>query len=561
MSLVFLRTADGRFLAGGAEPESPLRVDPERQDSFAWDDSDEAADPTLRSLVTGRLLFHASRMADGAVVLRSADDGQYVSIAAGDGGVTRVPDAAGATEVTPEPLAANEHGCCGLRSVDGPQPAWKKASHRNAMEWARKILTRELSSHAALFHDYWDLMPFQYAVTQGLEDADFKDPWMGTTPFPGFRAYENHFYDPDSHTSHDGKEWTALCDGRRYFNLAVHDGRRLRKLSSNVRLMQSAGHRLGLSIHFLSDLTQPMHAANFANFYGAMDDRNATIRDYRHGAFEEAADAWIPGRYLDHYSHFPLTPKDVEVDGIGDSATILRQVAEEHKRIFVQSIRELAAAKKILDRNNYLYTNQWRESEMRPVLQQSLLFLPKLIAQYCAYWASRIAVETKVSHMQWYQILTGGRPIRRKDGEFILGTSGDTSADAQFCFVFNSNGSWTVVCRGALAKVWQMRDSRLFESNYTPGEERVDSQFRFAPFGPFEENSYWIFEPSKYAAGDPDVLGLEERRGPRLKQCLPNHDLSQVFRLSPVEAVTATEERFVRSKWPFFGRYQWFGSE
>ncbi|MCG9893260.1 MAG: zinc dependent phospholipase C family protein [Thermosynechococcaceae cyanobacterium MS004] len=96
---------------------------------------------------------------------------------------------------------------------------------------------------------------FHDNLCQGLYDADFL-PQYNNPSLIGQPTYKSHFYDPDT-----GLNWlnetepTALTNGRQFFNLSLDYYR-----SGD---MKNAGYNLGLSLHYLTDLTQPMHAANY----------------------------------------------------------------------------------------------------------------------------------------------------------------------------------------------------------------------------------------------------------------------------------------------------------
>jgi len=113
---------------------------------------------------------------------------------------------------------------------------------------------------------------FHQAVCQGVYDADFVDSFNGPAIGPkSTPSYEAHFYDPDT-----GLNWrkhanpTALTRGSALFNSAVAAYRAGR--------IDLAGYALGVSLHYLTDLGQPMHAVNFTNvsnppFYHSMFER------------------------------------------------------------------------------------------------------------------------------------------------------------------------------------------------------------------------------------------------------------------------------------------------
>lgn len=103
---------------------------------------------------------------------------------------------------------------------------------------------------------------FHDALCQGLWDADDIDPYRNS-PLPGdtwygrlLATYKSHFFDPST-----GKNWrdesdpTALTEGTRYFGESADtfkDGN-----------LYASGYFLGLALHYLTDMTQPMHSTNF----------------------------------------------------------------------------------------------------------------------------------------------------------------------------------------------------------------------------------------------------------------------------------------------------------
>jgi len=96
---------------------------------------------------------------------------------------------------------------------------------------------------------------FQDAMCRGLWNADkiapYNDPIAKFVP-----TWASHFYDPDTGKNWLGKtEPTALSAGADFYDQSLRAYRR----QDN----ESAGYFLGLAVHYLSDLTQPMHAANF----------------------------------------------------------------------------------------------------------------------------------------------------------------------------------------------------------------------------------------------------------------------------------------------------------
>ncbi|WP_405969040.1 hypothetical protein OG496_00490 [Streptomyces sp. NBC_00988] len=100
--------------------------------------------------------------------------------------------------------------------------------------------------------------PFHDNLCQGLMDADYMPPYDDVEK--GQRTYKSHFYDPDTGHNYMGEtEPTALTRGASLFNVALS-----RHQDGNLA---EAGYYLGLSLHYFTDLTQPMHAANYTYWF------------------------------------------------------------------------------------------------------------------------------------------------------------------------------------------------------------------------------------------------------------------------------------------------------
>jgi hypothetical protein len=98
---------------------------------------------------------------------------------------------------------------------------------------------------------------FHDAVCQGVYDADYLAPYNDSDTEVVWK-WKSHFYDPDTGKNYRGEtDPTALTRGRKLFQESVavyHKGDK-----------RGAGYALGLSLHYLTDLGQPMHAANYTN--------------------------------------------------------------------------------------------------------------------------------------------------------------------------------------------------------------------------------------------------------------------------------------------------------
>lgn len=114
----------------------------------------------------------------------------------------------------------------------------------------------------------------------GLWDADKKAPYNNPDPYVELLpTWTSHFYDPDSGTNWAGQRTpTALSEGCKFYRKSQ---RAYRKED-----WSKAGYNLGLAVHYLSDLTQPMHAANFtwldSKDFGYHTDFERYVKDKLH---------------------------------------------------------------------------------------------------------------------------------------------------------------------------------------------------------------------------------------------------------------------------------------
>lgn len=106
--------------------------------------------------------------------------------------------------------------------------------------------------HTVLDDDFHD------ALLRALWDADKRAPYNDPA-FDLIPTWKSHFYDPDTGTNWVGQPSpTALSQGCRYYHHSLP--------AYQEADWEKAGYALGLALHYLSDLTQPMHAANFTWF-------------------------------------------------------------------------------------------------------------------------------------------------------------------------------------------------------------------------------------------------------------------------------------------------------
>lgn len=200
-----------------------------------------------------------------------------------------------------------QKNCCGTDGHEHPEEAvdpnleWNDEQHRSVLTTSINHLVQlynadPIGPAARRVHELCtNGGPFRQALYDGLWKADYEDDYTGL--FAGVRAYYLHFYDPDTN-GHFMPNVPFLKKGnaRTCFVDRFNDATRI----TPERNPKEAGFQLGLALHYLTDLSQPMHAANFPNLWAqTLPNPN----EWRHSNFETYADnrkieeAWWEGDY------------------------------------------------------------------------------------------------------------------------------------------------------------------------------------------------------------------------------------------------------------------------
>jgi phospholipase C len=149
-------------------------------------------------------------------------------------------------------------------TVTPPNPALAFDATQNTHLWLLFSATTLVESRGAAGRKLHQLVKpwhgkindaFHDGLCRGLWDADkntrYNDPLLDMLP-----TWRSHFYDPDTCTNWMGQTTpTAVTQGSAFYQQA--------QSAYQHGKLAEAGHHLGLALHYLTDLTQPMHAANF----------------------------------------------------------------------------------------------------------------------------------------------------------------------------------------------------------------------------------------------------------------------------------------------------------
>ncbi len=576
VSVAVFKTSDSRFVGSEASDSAPVHASPATGDLFEiteWGPGLVALKPFssgryLSARPGGAAAANAKEIGDAETftlvrregnkaALRLSDGVHYLSVSANGeiGALAAGVDQAEIFAIEPlDPAMFPEggHGCCDAwtRSPEA-DVVWNDKTHSEIVEWAvhgmrdPKIQTPEARRLVGL----WDSRKgFDGSVKQGLKDADYRDPWRGyplrvpNLPVPILHMYQDHFYSPATRRNYMGEKTSAVTEGRRYFNLAVHTGMRIVQLGTKAppALYEKAGHYLGLSLHFLTDLTQPMHAANFTNVFA--DHYPGPLPDFRHKNFEDFTEENIDG----FFKGATLTAADLFLDDIQDASWFLHETAVNQKRVYDNIL------KKVIDGKGFLAP--WTVRDSKDTWDASLKKAPGAVARCLAYWSKCITQTWSVSDKRWYRIEepTLGENICLHGGYFKR--SPDTGGHSKYFLLFNKDGTWSLATQDYRNNLWFINDfGTLAEYKGASGEPHNRARFRFVPNAPGSEK-IWIFE-----AGRDEVVGVAgDSWCYRQNPCEPE---IQLFKLKDAGEISSGDRTAIANSFSHFGTWPWYGGE
>lgn len=616
-AVVLFTTSDGRRIGGRKTYDWPVTAD-QQGDPFqlTWFDENRAA---LRSVCTGKYLsvqtgtisasaeepgenglWLVTEAEDGKITLGHASGSGFLSAPAGDPAFVTLVPVAGPTELfTMETLDLSrfrdgEHGhCCNAWApVSESEEAgvlWNDLTHKkivgNAIDSLRLTQTEQTKQFFQIWDNYGDT--FRTRVEDGLHDADYQFPWKGDHVWKGQTAaddistWHDHFYNPgpapnlwlnyQGRAHPNGYPGTnAATEGRRYFNLSVYEGMRVHAYESANPGRKAPGewylraaYYLGLSLHFLTDLTQPMHAANFTNGYGENGKFSwiaiPNTNDKRHSLFEKYADGLVAAGYLNQINS--LTPAEMATDDVTEVFWFLHYTAVNQRHIFDTYLREPLSRTFNWSKQDELPVN---DANFKQALPLSLLKAPKAVARYLMYWNLCIRQSWDIDTNHWYRIeeptknewicLHNGTEFRRWNYH---------NEQGRVFFIHNSDGTWSVGSAADPDLLWNGSPLEPYRGSglQPPGSAR----FRFVRNGrPGGDDRVWIFENEKHAWAK-EVLGV--RGDGSVVRWEPDdvssfHKVfqpSQLFRLRKMEPIPDSFRTRIRQRWPNSTNVPWYG--
>jgi hypothetical protein len=356
-----------------------------------------------------------------------------------------------------ETAATGVHGrCC---HVGGEMALWARDTHEQIVTLGIETLLGEHRSRAwvkAFFDELWSLDGFRKTLLSGLEDADGKPPYN-----QGIFLW--HFYDPDSgETFLPGNYFNARTAGTYYCYLSAAAASEIREHRRTGRpvpetLMHTCAYNLGLSLHFLTDLTQPMHAANFTN---------VSLPVAAHHAFEKFVDDHRERIFRKITRLSPGNLDDLErsvINGEFQPSARLHAVAAESKLVWRNKLWPW------IDAGNRNFERDDPET-IEAVLDASTRRAPFQVASFVfSYMGLILSNQNVVDVTKWYKIKehTRGELMSAKTQGYQLierwPPFEPELADRQiFCFVPDHAGTYRIVCKRNIDSCWRMYTHGLY---------------------------------------------------------------------------------------------------
>ncbi|WP_168167783.1 hypothetical protein [Duganella sp. HH101] len=246
---------------------------------------------------------------------------------------------------------------------------------------------------------------FRGGLFKGLRDADDKGEYndsIGIIP-----TYKSHFFNPAT-----GKNWwgdtapTALTQAivfayKSLSYCALLEDQPQQPEAQLKEWRTQAGYALGLALHYVTDLSQPMHAANFINW--------PLSGDWRHSGFEALAE--LVG------AKFQLDPASVRADQIDPDSLnchslkdLIMALSQQQKALYDSKLKPLLARKVRIVHGAHgahtFYDNTFTEEECGAILRPSLHTGQLYAAAFLLQWGRITDVWNYVSvfnraHSSW----------------------------------------------------------------------------------------------------------------------------------------------------------------
>jgi hypothetical protein len=329
--------------------------------------------------------FHRVPVGDG-FALGTPDGRTWLSVA-GDGAlVLAAVTSPGVCETfTVQPsLQTHKRCCCGPSQPLPSAAAWDDIGHMTIVNQGIACLRDPWSPtpESVKFLKIWDeLQSHQSELWTGLREADYRSDLNDT--WGGVPYYVSHFFDAASGKNYWGQYQpgnpgqTARDRGCHYFRASV-------TAYCSDSVIPGTGETplegLGIALHYLTDLTQPMHAANIPNIFG--DHEDWPLLDWRHSKWEDYAESVARSGTL--FVGYPrLTVAEMSIDDFTYLEELFDLVSRMSKKVWEADVKPIYDTKG--------YSEAWGD-EAATALTHATHNAPVFVAKLLSWWAREVTV-------------------------------------------------------------------------------------------------------------------------------------------------------------------------
>lgn len=208
------------------------------------------------------------------------------------------------------------------------------------------------------------LQQWKHEIERGLYQADFENPYFDN------HTFASHFYDPDTKGTYIPLAKQANETGVKYFKKAGEHYQQ--------NQMAEAFFNLGLSLHYLGDVIQPMHAVNFTNL---------SFPQGFHSKYENFVDSIKENyRVNDGYGYWNWSGQD--------PSEWIHTAAVNAKKEFTNIVNSNTKEWFVKASVSQQYADQWREA-VTPVTGRRLIEAQRITAGYMQLWLNTYGEDKK----------------------------------------------------------------------------------------------------------------------------------------------------------------------
>jgi len=221
---------------------------------------------------------------------------------------------------------------------------------------------------------------FMINMYEGLKDADYKKEYKGIMDM-----WECHFYHPETKRNLFGGKDTALYRAGLYYKIALENLRKIQTERTDESVI-AAAYNLGLVLHYVTDLCQPLHATNFGNFISP-DNWAPSLGDMRHAGYEDYVEDVVANEPLKLAGWKPKTidPKDFELNyTFTKLEDLVIKAADNSVAIYKKTFEATILAKK---KSHFSFENKWTPEQADPTLVEVVPNSVLMAASLFIHWA------------------------------------------------------------------------------------------------------------------------------------------------------------------------------